>query len=528
MANGRYGQDPYARFATTIQPQQGGIGTAVAAYQGVRGAAADRKAQALKEAQFHQTKKASDQAMMINQERFNQQKRVIASGDILSGLENDEFMTLSNLPTGTGDVFDENVFMDISYGILGKKQEFMEKYNQRVDAKNQELGLNITPDLGKAESMYNQFTTREAEKKLVELMKVKQARNMSAKDFNLYLRGEGNTFAGSNAVQYYLQNVSPEFKTGWEDQTGFVHGYETGWEDWIPGYGPDDPKSLSGTDPSRWGTAMASTMTVGGPLVGAELLGAGMQYRTKAKAMKGVTDLLKNKEIYQADGKTLKGGTNNWKTFLTDEQKKLLGDNLDDIKGKKGLDKWAQSQKSAWQKIRPSEWAKWAGGTDLGASAKEKARVAWERTKGAKHKGIGPGAFSKAGAKTVLRGAGGLAPFALPAAGEAVAGEEGRLAGRAGASYLFGTQAVKNFTGRPLGFFQFAKKVGGKKLAKFGAKALARQATAAAAGAVGGAGVGAIPTSIVMGLINAGLSVMEVHSLFKEYNEYKKTGKIGP
>ena len=273
---------------------------------------------------------------------------------------------------------------------------------------------------------------------------------------------------------------------------------------------------------------MASTMAVGGPLVGAELLGAGMQYRTKAKAMKGVTDLLKNKEIYQADGKTLKSGKNNWKTFLTDEQKKLLGDNLDDIKGKKGLDKWAQSQKSAWQKIRPSEWARMAGGTDLGASAKEKARVAWERTKGAKHKGIGPGAFSKAGAKTVLRGAGGLAPALLPYAGQAVAGDEGQLAGRAGASALFGSQAYKSFTGRPLGFFNFAKKVLPKRLAKFGAKAAARQATAAAAGAVGGAGGGAIPTSIAMGLVNAGLSLMEIKSLFDDYKEYKKTGKIGP
>jgi hypothetical protein len=528
MANGRYGMDPYARFATTIKPQQGGMGTALSTYQAVRGSAADKKAQALKEAQFAQTKRASDQAMMINQERFNQQKRVIASGDILSGLENEEFSNLGSLPMGTGDVFDENAFMETQYGILGKKQEFMEKYRQRVDAKNQELGLNITPDLGKAESMYNQFTTREAEKKLVELMKVKQARNMSAKDFNLYLRGEGNTFAGSNSVQYYLQNVSPEFKASWSDQTGFVHGYETGWEDWIPGYGPNDPKSLSGTDPSRWGTAMASTMAVGGPLVGAELLGAGMQYRTKAKAMKGVTDLLKNKEIYQADGKTLKGGTNNWKTFLTDEQKKLLGDNLDDIKGKKGLNKWAQSQKSAWKNIRPSEWARWAGGTDLGASAKEKARVAWERTKGAKHKGLGPGAFSKAGAKTVLRGAGGLAPAFLPAAGQAVAGDEGQLAGRVGASALFGSQAYKSFKGRPLGFFNFAKKVLPKRLAKFGAKAAARQATAAAAGAVGGAGVGAIPTSIAMGLFNAGLSFLEIKSLFDDYKEYKKTGKIGP
>ena len=196
--------------------------------------------------------------------------------------------------------------------------------------------------------------------------------------------------------------------------------------------------------------------------------------------------------MYGKDGK-LKGGKNSWKTFLTDDQKKLLGDKLDDIKGKKGLDEWAKSQKSKLNAWRPSQFGKKM--------------------------------VPKIGVKGVI---GGAAPFALPSAGQLVAGDEGQLAGRLGASAVFASQSFKNFTGRPLGFFKFAKKVMGPRLAKFGAKAAARQATAAAAGAVGGAGVGAIPTSIGMGLLNAGLSVWEVKKLFDDYKEYQKTGKISP
>tara|TARA_Y100000296_G_scaffold86487_1_gene126422 strand:+ start:1833 stop:3416 length:1584 start_codon:yes stop_codon:yes gene_type:complete len=527
MANGRYRMDPYAAFAQTIKPQgSGGLGAAMAAFKSGP-SAMDKKTQALKEAQFIQSKKASDQAMAINQERFNQQKRVIASGDILSNLENDEFMTLGNLPTGIGDVFDENAFMESHYGVLGKKQEFMEKYRQRVDDKNKELGLNITPDLGKAEAMYNQFTTREAEKKLVDLMRIKQAKGMTAKEFNLYLRGVGNTHAGSNAVNFYLQNVDPNFKDSWAKQTGYVHGYETGWEDWIPGYGPGGersggaPKSTTGEKIVGYG---APLLAVAGA---AELAGAWSTHNTKQKALDDVNKILKNKNLYQNNDpkKSLKSG---WQNQLTEKQKALLGKDYKNIKGKAGLNKWATSQKTKWQNIRPSEWARRFSETGVGQSVKEAGRVGSARFRGAGLGGIGRGVPGAKTAIGIAKGApGAIIPFALPSAGQAVAGDEGELAGRAGASAIFASQSFKNFTGRPLGFFKFAKKVMGPRLARFGAKAAARQATAAAAGAVAG-GVGAIPTSIGMGLLNAGLSVWEVKKLFDDYKEYQKTGKISP
>jgi hypothetical protein len=201
----------------------------------------------------------------------------------------------------------------------------------------------------------------------------------------------------------------------------------------------------------------------------AELAGAWSTHNTKQKALDDVNKILKNKNLYQNNDpkKSLKSG---WQNQLTEKQKALLGKDYKNIKGKAGLNKWATSQKTKWQNIRPSEWARRFSETGVGQSVKE--------------------------------------------------------AGR-GASAIFASQSFKNFTGRPLGFFKFAKKVMGPRLARFGAKAAARQATAAAAGAVAG-GVGAIPTSIGMGLLNAGLSVWEVKKLFDDYKEYQKTGKISP
>jgi len=488
MANGRYRQDPYAAFAQTIKPHTSGLGAAVSAFTSGP-TAMDKKALALKEAQFYQTKRASDQAMAINQERFNQQKRVIASGDILSNLENDEFMTLGNLPTGVGDVFDENAFMESHYGVLGKKQEFMEKYRQRVDDKNKELGLNITPDLGKAEAMYNQFTSRESEKKLVDLMGIKQAKGMTAKEFNLYLRGVGNTHAGSNAVNFYLQNVDSNFKDSWAKQTGYVHGYETGWEDWNPFAGPGGERT-GGAPVSSTGEKVAfrggMALTGGLALEGVGFL---KDWGTKEKAMKGVDDILKNKDIYKKGGKLLKA---NWKDSLTSAQKELLGgaDNVDKIKGKAGLNKWAVEQKSNWNKIRPSQWV-----PKLGAKtgATEAARKAWAMTKGAKHKGIGPGALRTMGPY--------VAPGAGRAAGQAIGGDVGELAGGAAG----------------LGAFLAAR--GPAVLRKLGTGALKRKAVGAAFGGPVGAGF-----SI---LLDLGFGGLEAYKLLKDYKEYQKTGKIG-
>ena len=536
MANGRYRTDPYAAFAQTLKPQHGGANTFIGAYGAQRSAGYDKKrmdmadkALDLREKQFQQSKEASDQAMMINKEKFDQQQRVIQGGNALNELQQEEFMTLGNLPSGTeGDIFDENTFMTSHYGVLGDKQAFIKKYIDRVGQKSTETGLKLTPDIQKAEQMYQNFTARESEQKLNQLLKRKG--NMTAKEFNLYLRGAGNTHAGSNAANYYLQQVAavnPGYADAWTKQTGFVHGYETGWEDWTPGYGPGGersggaPKSTTGEKIVGYG---APLLAAGGA---AEIAGAWGTHNTKQKALDDVNKILKNKNLYQHNDpkKSLKSG---WQNQLTEQQRTLLGEDYKNIKGKAGLNKWANSQKTKWQNIRPSEWARRFSETGVGQSVKEAGRVGSARFRGAGLGGIGRGVPGAKAAIGIAKGApGAIIPLALPSAGQAVAGDEGQLAGRAGASAVFASQSFKNFTGRPLGFFKFAKKVMGPRLAKFGAKAAARQATAAAAGAVAG-GVGAIPTSIGMGLLNAGLSVWEVKKLFDDYKEYQKTGKISP
>ena len=486
--------DPYARFATTIKPQQGGMGTALSTYQAVRGSAADKKAQALKEAQFAQTKRASDQAMMINQERFNQQQRIIQGDNVLNEFQQGEFSTLGNLPSGTeGDVFDENAFMTQHYGVLGDKQAFINKYITSVEAKSGETGLKITPNIQKAEQLYQQFSVRESEQKLNELMRRKG--NMTAKEFNLYLRGAGDTHAGSNSVQYYLDQMAGSGPQGqayadsWKKQTGFVHGYETSWEDWNPFAGPGGERT-GGAPVSSTGEKVAfrggMALTGGLALEGVGFL---KDWGTKEKAMKGVDDILKNKDIYKKGGKLLKA---NWKDSLTSAQKELLGgaDNVDKIKGKAGLDKWAVEQKSSWNKIRPSQWV-----PKLGAKtgATKVAREAWERTKGAGLGGKGTGVIKGVGPYAALYGG--------RSAGQALGGDKGELAA--------GTAGVMTFLAAR----------GGSAFKRIAAGGLKRKAIGAAFGGPVGVGL-----SI---LLDLGFGGMEAYKLLKDYKEYQKTGKIG-
>jgi hypothetical protein len=211
--------------------------------------------------------------------------------------------------------FDVNKFISTDYGALsGKKQQFIDNYIQQMQSQG------LTPNVQRAELMFQNMTSREAEKKLNELISVAQNNNLSPKKFNQLLRGKRNTFAGTNAVDYYLQFVPDEVKNAFNSSTGYVSGYETTLEK-FPGIGPKRSTYRAGE--GGLGVGIGKAVDVAVPLgIGAGVVAGGLEgagaysdFRARQNIPQFKKDLKEGLVNKKGNLKT------NWKSLITDSQK---------------------------------------------------------------------------------------------------------------------------------------------------------------------------------------------------------------
>lgn len=339
--------------------------------------------------------------------------------------------------------FDVNKFISTDYGALsGKKQKFIDNYIQQMQSQG------LTPNVQRAELMFQHMTGREAEKKLNELISVAQNNNLSPKKFNQLLRGKRNTFAGTNAVDYYLQFVPEDVKNAFNSSTGYVSGYETTLER-FPGIGPKRSTYRAGE--GGLGVGIGKAVDVAVPLgIGAGVVAGGLE------GAGAYSDFRARQNIPQFKKDLKKGLTNkkgnlkgNWKSLITDSQKKLLGGgSLDEgqkvIDGLKGGNKLNQLNAAIDKntkggfKYRPSNIT---GIKDLPKKILEGSKETKKTISNMKGLPIYKDFVTTSAGKTALKlGAGSvLGGLAGKAAGDVIGGETGAavgdLAGSAGGAY---------------------------------------------------------------------------------------------
>jgi uncharacterized membrane-anchored protein YhcB (DUF1043 family) len=142
-------------------------------------------------------------------------------------------------------------------------QEFSKLYTDK--------GLTPNPNL--FAQTQEQLGVMEARNKLDTLLKYRDSEQLSAKEFNLFLRGGENNFVGAGIVQNLLNQVGGDYNN-FIERTGYEPRFETFAESVIPFKGPEKESVLGAI--GKTALTIAPLAFGGLYLKGAKLAGKGL------------------------------------------------------------------------------------------------------------------------------------------------------------------------------------------------------------------------------------------------------------
>ena len=444
--------------------------------------------------------------------KMNVDKMERANEDLLRNRFNEEyaFGTASALSVNPSPLvfnaegqLDTNSLVATKYGP-GNYNQRMEDYRKQAEIKGVK-----NPSYAFFNEHFKTSSQNEANQVLNQMLNRKTTKGLSEKDFNISLRGAENTLVGPKYIEMLMTQASPDVAERFAAGTGFDPNYETGFESFMPFSGPRE--SLTSRLPA--GESIAGTATKGlvGGGIALETAGRVSDWFNKEAIAKGLTygegitkqqDILKqvqavidNKKIRVKKGPAKGRLLPQWRKSVPKELKKLIGKKkFAAIQGSAGLD------------------------AELKAIEKEIKKLTKKQSKYPKAARYKPSAMIKGGKvpKVVRAGGnvikGGL-PYAAPLVGgwvgQKIAGDEGQLGGET------------------LGFGAFLMKRAPRAAARVAKMAALRHGAATSAGTLGGPW-GVAGSNALMLLVDVGFTVMEARKLYKDFQNYQKTGKINP
>ena len=164
-------------------------------------------------------------------------------------------------------------------------QEFSKLYTDK--------GLTPNPNL--FAQTQEQLSVMEARNKLDTLLKYRDSQQLSAKEFNLFLRGGENNFVGAGIVQNLLNQVGGDYNN-FIERTGYKPRFETFAESIIPFKGPEKESVLGAVGKTALTVAPffipGGLYIKGGKLVGKGLATIATKLPGGKKAVSGVQSII--------------------------------------------------------------------------------------------------------------------------------------------------------------------------------------------------------------------------------------------